>query len=179
MMKKIVANILFLKACRGTVVGLIKEVFISGDFVSADEPIGTNEIVLGELNRFERAVLTVRNKVIDQHKCVVQKAQENGGRLMSSLKSALAKSHSESEALDNFFWAIVADRIGKSAYDADSLALRAGYKVVAVPSVRQSHSDFGELLLSLLGGAGIGEHEHDCKNCPVRDRCDLPIKQLV
>ncbi len=88
------------------------------DFIDVTREIAENEIVIGEMNNFEKALRTLHLKKVDE-------ASKNPGENSFYFKKK------ESNALSDLLWSNIQRRI-KEARVYDEIGIRKGYKIIGI-----------------------------------------------
>lgn len=149
------------------------EALLSGNFTEApSEPVGKDELVIGELSPFEMALLTSKDRIANDHNALV----DGEGMDMATIQ----KNKRTYEAIDTLLWASIRERLGEHTTKGIGIGIREGYKIVQI----NGNGRVGKDLLSAILGedplaallSGMGKGAHDCEHCPAYEKCDLPIK---
>jgi hypothetical protein len=94
------------------------------------EPVGKDEIVIGELSDFEKAVWMARSTLCDKFNTLMKEAR-NGGKKVDSFTAFMGKE--THELLDSLLWNSIKTRIGEPTFQGDGIGIREGFKIVSRP----------------------------------------------
>ncbi len=146
----------------GTILGIVNEFFISGDFISITGKVTEGEKVVGELTDFEKALSSAVDRITDDYNKLVDRefGQE---RLSSENIKVVALAHrrvqNDRGLLNTILWDSIKRRLYPSGNEElDVISLREGFKIVAVE-----------------------EKDHNCESCslPLELKVSCPVKKLI
>ncbi len=113
----------------GTLLALISEVLLKGEFVPApEEPVADHEKVIGELTLFEKAIYTAKKSIVDDNNAMVREIESRGEE---PDKLEVIKNKIDYKALNALFWACIKNRLGTVTLDPDAIGVWEGYKIVS------------------------------------------------
>jgi hypothetical protein len=113
-----------------TILGLVNQILQTGELKCVVlEEVGKNEVVIGELSDYEKALFLASYKIADDHNMAVEKSEEEGEKMDRDQASFNKKAY---RALNDLAWVSINNRLGKVAMEAFGLGIRKDWKLVSI-----------------------------------------------
>lgn len=141
------------EAQKDSVLGLINEIFVKGEFTCpVKDPVCTEtEEVIGEMTDYEKAIMLARNAASDRFNAMVDAIGE------SESEPDLAKLHDArkvSDLLNNLLWRSI--ELHLKDKDTSSIGIRQDWKIVAITRKK-------------------GNVPEKCQKCEKLDNCPIAV----
>ncbi|NTW13936.1 MAG: hypothetical protein HGA31_02800 [Candidatus Moranbacteria bacterium] len=124
----------------GTVLEETAAVLISGAFEpSVKDAVKEGEVVIGELNDFEKALDTARKRYSARANEETERSfiAADSPSEMKSARDAASRRMAIHEAISDIMWANIIHRLGESCAKVSGVGLREGYKIVSYPESKE------------------------------------------
>lgn len=103
---------------------------LKGNFTDPETPVKEGEVVIGALNRFEKALYSAKGKIAASQKERIERERE----AFKEHDHSLCISNRESyEALEKLLWANIESRLRETGCNIQNIGLRKGYEIVSLP----------------------------------------------
>ncbi len=169
------------EAQKNTVIGMINDIFMSGEFLSSQEgEVEEGETVLGVMTQYEKAIASARIKVARDNNEMVKEAEKNNAPVDVKL---VTRNKQDYEALTKLLWTSLERRLDPES-NYHRLTLRSDWRVVGSKDGASEDIDilFKLIVGDLLDGLGEesdSEKKRDCGTCEAYDICPLPFKKTL
>lgn len=133
------------------------------------------DVVIGEMTPFEKAVVMVSERFMNEHNNLVRAHEEHGEQVDEAKLKRMKPAHEVFSRLlrASLYGRLDAEYLGENWA---GFALLEGGQIAAIPDLARKHllaiSRDLEGLLGTLRAEG-----HDCAHCPAHDDCDSPAKK--
>lgn len=121
-----------------TILNLVNAIYQKGDFTSFNgEEVETNEIVIGELFDYEKAIVIAAGQIQKRHNNLIEEeieTEEDGDYVQNFLDKSIH------EAYSALLWSSIRHRLGTLAFKNENIGIRKNWKIVAVPE-KDNHKD--------------------------------------
>lgn len=186
-----------LLATKGSPMERILHYLIYQDFPELPKETHENEggKVISSFTLSEKAIFATRvelvnqvNELIKAHKKIATELNDEnielGKEKISKLSTEIEGLSKLCEDLNSMLWIGTEHRLASEGiFHNGYLVSTSDYSIISLPK-DENENDFFSGMANPLGmflngimGESKHEHEHDCDNCPVYDKCTLPIKK--
>lgn len=142
----------------GTVMGLVNECLRSEGFsTSVEESFGEGEVDLGEGTPFEKALVTVHERIVRENNAMVEEVLSQGGE---PDRNTVDQSRANCEILSSLWEASVRKRLRGKMDQYYGVGLRKDFRIAGIPrkETGKDHALHSErsLLAHIFGGVLLG-----------------------
>ncbi|NTW13935.1 MAG: hypothetical protein HGA31_02795 [Candidatus Moranbacteria bacterium] len=133
------------------------------DFEPApEEPVAEGEVVIGEMNDFEKACTTASMRFGKRADTMLHEAMDaaESPEEIRKAKEAAARRYNVFKAISDLRWANMKNRLGEACDEGSGIGIRGGYKIVTVPERKNNlpeglPAELAELFGSMPGSVHI------------------------